>query len=700
MQTFECVILAGGKGERLWPISQTRPKPLCRVGGVSCLERCVNAARAAGARKITVSACYLASKIADECKRLGVDVRADETPLGTAGACRECASGSETALVLSGDGVFDFDLADVIKRHFESKSECTVVLTGCETPTSYGCATVKDGVIESFDEKPCWAKIKGDSVNTGIYVLSPRALSFIPQNVVYDFASDLFPALFDAGVKITAYEARGFWCDIGDPEAYRLCCVREAGGNDISPSAYVARTASVHGSVVMDNARVCEGAVVDRAVIGENCVIGRNALVPAGCVLGDFCTLGEGASLGENVYLAANTAVEPYSYIKKDVRSGMAKGKLFDTDEGIGGVYGESFGASESLAAGIACAACAGRIAVMWEENAESGILAQAFITGVRAGGACAVALGTGSRGLAAFCGNEYSAELTAFFSCAVRDVSLVLCSRTGEKITGRTVDRIERAYRSQLTPHVPGGLEYPRGDRSPVCRFSAALAEVMGDLGGVAVNLPSFNPAAAVFRTLCVSHGAKVSQNAGASISFLPDGVGIMLTLRDGAVYERWQILSYVLAHGREKNIDIPFDAPISFENYLLSAGKTVERGGRNVPLCVNCAPFAAASLVAEAARKKRDLADIAKAFPVFTVRSDTVEFPRQSKAAFTGELCRECGNDFPLFSYPNGSVRYVPDSPRGFRVIAEAASAEYAEELCELGKRRITSPPPARDH
>ena len=142
---FECVILAGGKGERLRPVTQTRPKPLCKVAGVSCLERCVRAARAAGAAKITVSACYMAPLVEKECAFLGVSCVADEKPLGTAGACRECASGDRHVLVLSGDGWFDFDLKSAVEAHFSRSSDCTVTLTECDKPTSYGCAVVKDG---------------------------------------------------------------------------------------------------------------------------------------------------------------------------------------------------------------------------------------------------------------------------------------------------------------------------------------------------------------------------------------------------------------------------------------------------------------------------------------------------------------------------------------------------------------------------
>ena len=690
---FECVILAGGKGERLWPITQTRPKPLARVGGVSCLERCADAAKRAGAKKITVSACHMAEQIALECVRLGVEVRASDVPLGTAGACRSCADGSGHVLVLSGDGVFDFDLKKAADAHFASGKDCTVVLTECPSPTSYGCVTVKDGVITRFLEKPSWSHVCGDLVNTGIYFLSPKALEMIPENVPYDFSADLFPAMLDFGAPIGAHIAEGYWCDIGDPRAYYACCMLfSSGGNDADPTAEIAKTASVRRSVIGENARVGENAVVDKSVICENCVIGKDSLVPAGCVIGGGCRLGEGTVLGENVYLASGTVTKPGAIIKKDVKSGMVKGKLFDTDEGAGGVYGVTFSGSEALDAGQACAAAAKRIGVMWGENAESELLARAFVCGARQGGASVTVLGEGCEGLAAFCVNEYGLDLTAFFDCRVKDASLVLRARGGGAVGGGARSVIERAYgRGTVPATVPGGEETPRGSFSPVCRFSAALHSECGGLSGVKINLPSFNPTAAVFRTVCASSGAAVTQKADSSLSIFPDGIGIMLTLRDGSFYERWQVVSYVLSLCADDVIALPEDAPLTAEKFLTERGKRVERGGRSLRACVCNGAFAGAAFLRAAAERKCDPAELARDIPVFRVVSDTVEFPAASKAARTGQLCRECGRETPLFADRRGVVRLIPDSPCGFRIIAEAASSEFAEELCDFGKSKL---------
>ncbi len=699
---FECVILAGGKGERLRPVTQTRPKPLCKVAGMSCLERCVRAAKAAGAEKITVSACYMADELEKECAFLGVSCVSDEKPLGTAGACRECASGDRHVLVLSGDGWFDFDLKSAVEAHFSRSSDCTVTLTECDKPTSYGCAVVKDGVITRFIEKPSWSHVCGSEVNTGIYLLSPRALALIPPGVQYDFASDLFPAMFDCGVPVHAYKAEGFWCDIGDAEAYLACCMHVTGGrNDVSPGARIAKSAKITRSVIMENVSIGARTVIDGAVICENCRIGEGCLIPPGCVVGGGCDIGDGTVLERGVRLGAGSVTEVDSYIKKDVKSGVAKGKLFDTDDGAGGAYDGSFSPSTALDAGTACSCAAKRIGVMWEENAQSELLARAFGCGARYGGASVAYLGPGCEGLAAFCGGEYSLDISAFFECSGTDVRLVLRGRGGALVAGATKSKIERAYRGgTVNASSPGGGETPYGRLSPVCRFSALLSTLCGDLTGVKISLPSFNLTSSLLRTVCVSRGAKVAQSAPAALSFTPDGIDIMLTLRDGGTFFRWQILSYVLAHSPEYTVMLPEDAPQSAADFISAHGKKVVPGGKNLPVSVISSAAAGASLLSLCASQHRDPADIASDFPVFAVRSETLDFPARRKAAFTGELCREFGRDEPIYKDKRGTVRFIPDSPRGFRIVAEAASGEFAEELCDFARRRISNSPNVLNH
>ncbi|MBO7549329.1 MAG: hypothetical protein J6T77_05115, partial [Clostridia bacterium] len=387
-------------------------------------------------------------------------------------------------------------------------------------------------------------------------------------------------------------------------------------------------------SVIMENVDIGARTVIDGAVICENCRIGEGCLIQPECVVGGGCDIGDGTVLERGVRLGAGSVTEVDSYIKKDVKSGVAKGKLFDTDDGAGGAYDGSFSPSTALDAGAACSCAAKRIGVMWEENAQSELLARAFGCGARYGGASVAYLGPGCEGLAAFCGGEYSLDISAFFECSGTDVRLVLRGRGGALVAGATKSKIERAYRAgTVNASFPGGGETPYGRLSPVCRFSALLSTLCGDLTGVKVSLPSFNLTSSLLRTVCVSRGAKVAQSAPAALSFTPDGIDIMLTLRDGGTFFRWQILSYVLAHSPEDTVMLPEDAPQSAADFISAHGKKVVPGGKNLPVSVISSAAAGASLLSLCASQHRDPADIASDFPSLPCGPKRSTSPRGAK-------------------------------------------------------------------
>ena len=143
-----------------------------------------------------------------------------------------------------------------------------------------------------------------------------------------------------------------------------------------------------------------------------------------------------------------------------------------------------------------------------------------------------------------------------------------------------------------------------------------------------------------------------------------------------------------------------LPEDAPQSAADFISAHGKKVVPGGKNLPVSVISSAAAGASLLSLCASQRRDPADVASDFPVFAVRSETLDFPARRKAAFTGELCREFGRDEPVYKDKRGTVRFIPDSPRGFRIVAEAASGEFAEELCDFARRRISNSPNVLNH
>ena len=230
--TMKAVILAGGKGSRLYPVTRGDiPKPMVPLGGRPVLEWLVLRLRQSGIRHICCTLQCLPDAIRNhfgDGSAFGVhmEYRQETEPLGTAGAVKNCRDfvGEESFFVLSGDGVFDFDLRPLMEAHRRHQSAVTMALSPLASPLSYGLAlTDRAGRIRGFIEKPDWGRVVTDLVNTGIYVLSPEALEEVPENTAFDFAGDLFPKLLEQGRPLFGLPMEGYWRDIGEPESYYQC---------------------------------------------------------------------------------------------------------------------------------------------------------------------------------------------------------------------------------------------------------------------------------------------------------------------------------------------------------------------------------------------------------------------------------------------------------------------------------------------
>lgn len=243
---MKAVVMAGGEGTRLRAVTGTLPKPLAPLLGRPMMEHILLLLRRHGVKEVCASLRYRAEDIRrafGDGERLGLRIayRVEEKPLGTAGGVKNCADfiGGEDVLVISGDAVCDFDLGSLIYRHRESGAAVTLALSKQASPLRYGLAvTDGDGRVRSFVEKPAWPRVVTDLVNTGIYVVSPRALALVPPDTFFDFAKDLFPLLLEKGETLLGVPMEGYWCDAGTPLSYYQCCVDALEGRlrlDVSP---------------------------------------------------------------------------------------------------------------------------------------------------------------------------------------------------------------------------------------------------------------------------------------------------------------------------------------------------------------------------------------------------------------------------------------------------------------------------------
>lgn len=225
---MKAVILSGGEGTRLREISGDCPKPMMPLLGKPLLERTVALLRENGFTELCFTLHYRPEVIRQflgDGERFGVHIeyRTEDEPLGTAGAVRNCRDfiGGDSVLVMSGDSACDYDLGELYRAH---TGGVTIALAVHAEPLPYGLViTDKAGRVTGFVEKPSWERVVTDHVSTGIYVLSPDVLDYVPAGQQYDFARDLFPRLLKEGVPLRGRIMDGYWCDIGTPRAYYQC---------------------------------------------------------------------------------------------------------------------------------------------------------------------------------------------------------------------------------------------------------------------------------------------------------------------------------------------------------------------------------------------------------------------------------------------------------------------------------------------
>jgi mannose-1-phosphate guanylyltransferase / phosphomannomutase len=303
---MKAVIMAGGKGTRLRPLTVHTPKPMVPLLNCPCMEYTIRLLKRHGITDIAVTLQYLPDAIRSyfgDGSRFGVSLTYFEeaTPLGTAGSVKNCAEFlDDRFLVISGDTLTDFDLTEAVRFHERNGALATLILTRVETPLEFGVVmTDESGRITRFLEKPSWAEVFSDTVNTGMYVFEPEVLSYIEEDREVDFSKELFPAFLDAGLPLFGHIAEGYWSDIGSLDVYRQTQadmldgrVRvEIDAREIAPRIFLENHVRIDSSVRL------EGPVY----IGENVHLQAGVSVGAYSVLGSHSVISAGTRLGQSI---------------------------------------------------------------------------------------------------------------------------------------------------------------------------------------------------------------------------------------------------------------------------------------------------------------------------------------------------------------------------------------------------------------
>jgi mannose-1-phosphate guanylyltransferase / phosphomannomutase len=366
---MKAVVMAGGEGTRLRPLTSNQPKPMVPIVGKPCMEHILELLKVHGFDEVIVTLAFLPQAIrgyfgTGETLGLEVGYSVEETPLGTAGSVRLASDRlDETFLVISGDALCDFDLSSLVRFHREKGAAATIGLKSVENPLEFGIVvTDEDGRVERFLEKPSWSQVFSDTINTGVYVLEPEVLRHVPDDRPFDFSKELFPLLLEMGRPMYGFVMEGYWQDIGNLDQYRqanfdaldehlqlsIQGIRLRGNiwvgegvdladlDNVSGPAFIGNYCRVaqdavvgEYSVLGSSVTLREGARTTRSVVDASSHIGRSALVE-GAIVGRSCDirahsrLHDGVAVGDEVVIGAESVVMPgvriYPY--KEVESG------------------------------------------------------------------------------------------------------------------------------------------------------------------------------------------------------------------------------------------------------------------------------------------------------------------------------------------------------------------------------------------
>ena len=342
---MKAILLAGGKGTRLRPLTLHTPKPVVPIFDRAFLHYQIDLLRQLPEiDDVILSLNYQPRRIEEvfgDGAGTGVRIRyvVEPSPLGTGGAIRYAAQGvTDTLIVFNGDVMTNVDVAAVVALHRERQARATIVLTPVDNPTAYGLVeTEPDGRVRRFLEKPNADEITSDTINAGIYVLEPDTFDRIPRDVSYSIERAYFPSLIERRDTFVAYVDRGYWIDIGTPEKYvqvhrdmfdgkfgggvfgsaehskpivsgdaridegaviEAPCFIDAGahikkGATVGPYSVIGKgvlveeDADLRDTIIWPNSRIGQSAVVHGPIIGRNCHVGRNAVLKGRTVLGD-----------------------------------------------------------------------------------------------------------------------------------------------------------------------------------------------------------------------------------------------------------------------------------------------------------------------------------------------------------------------------------------------------------------------------
>ncbi len=366
---MRAVIMAGGEGKRLRPITCTMPKPMVPLLNKPIVDYTMDLLKRHGIVDAIYTLHYMGEVIKEHVGDgspwgLRCSYSESDSPLGTAGSVKLAINSTDDKiLVLSGDGITDIDISAALAEHEASGADATIVLKKVPSPTEYGVALLdSDGMIARFIEKPEQSEVFSDLANTGIYILGRSALDMIPDGEEYDFSKQLFPKMLERGMKLRGFVTESYWCDIGDISEYRRAQRDMLDGKVRFET--IARNYS--GIYIEPNAHISESAaLIPPCYIGSGVSIGKSAIIEPYSVLGSGSCIEEGSSIKRSILLD-RVKVRRYAQIRASVICERAQ-----VDDRASLYEGSTIGAGTHVGVGVSVLP---NVSIWPEKELEGGI--------------------------------------------------------------------------------------------------------------------------------------------------------------------------------------------------------------------------------------------------------------------------------------------------------------------------------------
>lgn len=733
---MKAVIMAGGMGTRLRPLTYDCPKPLVSIAGKSCIFYILDLLKSNGITDVCITLRYLGEKIKENLssvKDMNISFFTEQEPLGTAGSvanCRSFLDGDDDFLVISGDCICDFNLRRAISYHREKGGIATVLLTRVDDPLEYGIAvTATDGAITDFVEKPSWSKVYSDTVNTGIYVLSKNIFNYFSEGAC-DFSRDIFPAVMSSGEKIFAYNAQGYWCDIGNISAYMKCSkdilsgkVRVRGvldamahknvfipeGCTVREPSYIGENVTLENaligpySVIGDGCRII-GASVEGSIVLSDVTVEKNSSV-RGCIVCDGTFVGQGVSVGEMSVIGQRCNIGDRSV----VGAGAAVANGSDIPE-------NSFISSERTGSNIECDdecfVC---------KNISTSLF-DLFSAGAAASGvmkkSVAVAFSSDKtdilpHALAVCSGAVYGGA--DVFDCGECDLNVFrftvrhfgfgggvyICS-DGEKISLLFLEPDGLYVRHELERRIVQSLSSPfYTERKGEGRFRKISGHEKLYVKKITDLLRGIKTSCAVSGIKYFSDAVKKTDEPTEFLHVHADGLVFQNLFREAYSEDTVRCVSAYCFGKISGKVCVPFNYPLSVDEIGAKHGFEVVRTTLDDPdrsllyaLCDPC--LTAATTLRYMSDNNCTFSDIVASLPKFASRKRDIHISG-GRAAVMRELSSEKERELSdgiRIRNGVGSVLIVPHkNTESLRVFAEAADAETAEEICDFYVKKLKS-------